>query len=330
LSGARATSRYAAAVIPVLLLLALPASGKSEVRRYLASLDPALRAKELGLGEDVQLDDYPYVHAMRRADAALARAGETPTFFAGEDASFRDPRDWGTLARLLAQDFSALLRAERPAPSAAADWLCDRLAVARSEAGAPPLPRGLGPGGRARAQLEEVAGSIARDLAAGTPASLAGRTVVVELSRGGPTGSPMPIAPPRGYAHTLSLLGPDLLRRASVLYVAVDPADSRRKNRERARPEADGSILHHAVPERVMEEEYGCDDFAWLLERSGKEGTVRIEGEGGPYFLPAAAFDNREDLTTFLRDDEATWPREAVTRVHEALAGALGRIAARR
>lgn len=317
-------------MIPVLLLLALPASGKSEVRRYLASLDPERRAKELYIGESVQLDDYPYVHLMRRADAALTRAGEAPAFFAGEDASFRDPRDWGTLARLLAQDYAAVLRAERPRPSSAADWICERLAIARDEAGAPPLPRALGAGTPARAQLEDVAAAIARALSSAIPASLDGRTVIVELSRGGPTGSPMPIAPPRGYAHTLSLLGPELLRRASVLYVAVDPAESQRKNRERARAGEEGSILYHGVPERVMRDEYGCDDFAWLLQTSGREGAIRVGGDGGPHFLPAATFDNRGDLTTFLRDEPARWPREAIARVHGALAAALGRIAAAR
>ena len=317
-------------MIPVLLLLALPASGKSEVRRYLAHVDQTRRASELHLGRDVQLDDYPYVHLMRVADEALAKEGEPRAFFTAADASFKDPHDWGTLARLLCQDFAAVMRAEHPRPASPADWLCDRLATARVEAKAPPLPAALGPGGKARKHLVEVATEIAHGLAETTPDSLDGRTVVVEFARGGPEGSKMPITPPRGYAHTLSLLGPEILSRASVLYVAVDPHESRRKNRERARPDADGSILHHGVPEQVMQEEYGCDDFEYLLGVSDKKGTIRIDGAGGPHYLPAAELDNRADLTTFLRDDPKQWSKENVARIHGALAGALGSIASRR
>jgi len=46
-------------LIDVLLLVALPASGKSEVRRYLASLTPEQCRDEMHLGPTVQLDDYP-------------------------------------------------------------------------------------------------------------------------------------------------------------------------------------------------------------------------------------------------------------------------------
>src|SRR5438445_6161715 len=51
-------------ILDVLLLLALPASGKSEVRRYLASLSPEQCRGDFHLGPTVQLDDYPYVHMM--------------------------------------------------------------------------------------------------------------------------------------------------------------------------------------------------------------------------------------------------------------------------
>jgi len=53
-----------AEVFDTLLLLALPASGKSEVRTYLTARDPA----RFHMGPTVQLDDYPYVHLQIRAD----------------------------------------------------------------------------------------------------------------------------------------------------------------------------------------------------------------------------------------------------------------------
>src|SRR5262249_51797962 len=69
-------------LIDVLLLFALPAAGKSEVRRYLASLNPQQRRDELHLGPTVQLDDYPYVHMMRRVSQELRKRGADGIFFA--------------------------------------------------------------------------------------------------------------------------------------------------------------------------------------------------------------------------------------------------------
>ena len=59
-----------AEILDVLLLLALPASGKSEVRRYLASLTPEQCRRDFHMGPTVQLDDYPYVHMMRQKKKA--------------------------------------------------------------------------------------------------------------------------------------------------------------------------------------------------------------------------------------------------------------------
>src|SRR5690242_5270027 len=100
--------------IDVLLLLALPASGKSEVRRYLASLTPKACQGDFHLGETVQLDDYPYVHMMRRISQELRAMGEHPVFFDGDDVPMIDPRDWGTLIELLNDDYDDIVRRNRP------------------------------------------------------------------------------------------------------------------------------------------------------------------------------------------------------------------------
>ena len=89
-------------MLPNLLLLALPASGKSEIRRYLDSLDPEVRSAEMGLGSLVHLDDYPYVLFMRRVSQKLRRLGLDPVFFASDEAPLADPRLWGTLMSLAA------------------------------------------------------------------------------------------------------------------------------------------------------------------------------------------------------------------------------------
>ena len=62
--------------------------------------------------------------------------------------------------------------------------------------------------------LETDSGALFADKQAGRPDSLEGKTVVVEFARGGADGSPMPLKPPFGYGHSLSLLSPAFLARA--------------------------------------------------------------------------------------------------------------------
>lgn len=60
-------------VFKVVLLQALPASGKSEVRNFMAHVEPERLQNEFHIGENLQLDDFPYVHMMRRIDEELAK-----------------------------------------------------------------------------------------------------------------------------------------------------------------------------------------------------------------------------------------------------------------
>ena len=149
-------------------------------------------------------------------------------------------------------------------------------------------------------------------------------SIVIEFARGGPEGATPPLPDPHGYAYALRYLSPEILRRASVLYVWVTPHESRRRNQERSvpGPEGDASILHHGVPETVMRRDYGVDDFLWLVEQGG---GIAIEITTGydTFRLPAVVFDNRIDHTSFLRSDEADWDPELVKQLHTALAKAF-------
>ena len=71
--------------------MALPASGKSEVRKYLAGLSPERCRDEFHIGPTVQLDDFPYVHLMRRIDDELAAAGGGRLFFQSPEKPFQNP-----------------------------------------------------------------------------------------------------------------------------------------------------------------------------------------------------------------------------------------------
>jgi len=318
--------------IEILLLLALPASGKSEVRRYLAHLSPEQCRDDFHLGPTIQLDDYPYVHMMRRVSQELRSRGADGVFFDSDALPMKQPLDWGTLVELLNEDFDDVVQRRHPAPASAAEWLLERLDQARRRVGSEPalasLPKGLR---RELVQaLEGEAADVLRDKNAGIPESLQGRTVVIEAARGGPDGATMPLPPPLGYRYSLARFSDAILSKAAILYVWVTPEESRRKNHERTDPEDPGSILHHGVPMAVMMGDYGCDDMEWLIKNSDQPDTVKIETRGRTFHLPVARFDNRADKTTFVRGEVAAWKPADVAALHAGLAAALGNLAARR
>jgi hypothetical protein len=312
--------------IEILLLLALPASGKSELRRYMEALDPAASRDDLHIGPTVQLDDYPYVHMMRRIGEEVREAGDAPVFFASVDESFLDPGDWATLIHLVNFDYAGLTDPpDELVTGTAAEWLFSRIDRARSLAGLPPAIADLRPMTRKRLlnALEHEAREVFDDKLAAIPANLDDKTVVIEFARGGPEGSSLPLPAPYGYQHALSLLSDEILQRASILYVWVEPEDSRRKNRERAVPGRDGdaSILHHSVPEAVLRNDYGTDDLMWLLALGGGS-FVFIEGGEERFAIPTGVFDNRADLTSFLRAEPNEWSQFEIRQLHRELVNA--------
>lgn len=315
-------------IIETVLLLALPASGKSEVRRYLDLLPEDTCRQRYHLGPTAQLDDYPYVHLMRAIDDALAADGAKRLFFSAPDRGYTDPVDWETLIALINEDYADLAAGRRRDPADPARWLIERIDRARELVGGAAALAGLGPQ-QLRAVEEAIAGEATELVSAWNrdlPETLEGRTAVIEFARGGPADFGFPLPARCGYLPSLARLSAEILERAAILYIWVTPQQSRAKNQERARPDADGSILFHGVPEHVMRNDYGCDDLEWLLERSDRPGTVRLESRGRTFHIPAARFDNRTDLTTFLRQDRADWKADDLERLEQGLSQAFDRL----
>ena len=312
-------------LIDTLLLLALPASGKSEVRTFLASLTEAQCRDDFGLGETVQLDDYPYVHIMRRVDEELRDLGVSGIFFQAHDKPFAEPKDWGTLIELLNEDYADLHTRKVADPASAAQHVFER--IDRAAQVATIAPRfGAMPVAQRRAlavALEPECAQLLADKHAAYPETLENKTIVIEFARGGPQGSDYPLPAPFGYGYSLGALSREILSRAAVLYVWVTPEESRRKNEERADPNDPGSILHHGVPIDVMLNDYGCDDMAYLLGQSGEPNTVVAVKGGESFRLRVGRFDNRVDKTSFVRAARQSWAPEDVRALHEGLGGAL-------
>ena len=328
-------------ILKTVLLFALPASGKSEVRKYLEGLTPTQCREEFHLGSTLQLDDYPYVHFMHRIDDELYARGMDFVFYKGPDRPFKEAFEWGTLIELLNEDYRDLMNSVVVRPPSASQWLFDRLDAARERVGLEP-ELGMIPY-RIRCEVAEtLEAEIAEELERrnrNNAESKEGRTVVIEAARGGANGAAFPLTPPQGYEYSISRMCPEILDHASILYVWVTPEESRRKNFERGLPDGQGSILFHSVPTEVMLGEYGCDDMEHLIARSDKPDTVKIQRaevvekdgqrlyELRSWYLPVARFDNREDLTSFVRKPREKWDSPEVGALHEGLKNALAKLA---
>jgi hypothetical protein len=307
-------------VFDIVLLVALPASGKSEVRNFMANIEPERLQKEFHIGENLQLDDFPYVHMMRRIDNELERMGEKRLFYPGEEP-FIDGRDWGTLCCLLNEDYHDLKNRNIIETDSAAKLLFDRIDRAGAQVGIHPRLGMLKESVRNRLAeiLETEARTMLVEKHAAYPETFENKTIIIECARGGPDGSAMPLKGTFGYQYSLPLFCPEILEKAVLLYIWVTPEESRRKNSDRADPNDPGSNLHHGVPMAVMLGDYGCDDMEYLVKHSDRQDTITVSAYGKNYHLPIGIFDNRQDKTSFLRETPDRWDAGMVDAVTAAI-----------
>ena len=308
-------------VFNTILLVALPASGKSEVRNFMANIEPKRLEEESHIGANLQLDDFPYVHMMRRIDNELQALGKDRIYYSSDDDPFYDANDWGTLCHLLNEDYKDLLNRNKVEPVSAAEYLMERMDRASLAAGLAPRNSLIDPEIRNQVaeKLEEEARTMLNDKHAQYTEDLSDKTIIIECARGGPDGSRMPLTGAYGYQYSFAQFCPEILENAVILYIWVTPEESRRKNFDRANPDDPGSNLFHGVPLNVMLGDYGCDDMQYLIENSEKEHTVTVQANGRTYHLPIGVFDNRIDHTSFLRQDKEKWDPELVDSVTKAI-----------
>jgi hypothetical protein len=292
-------------------------------------VDAEVATRDFGLGPTVQLDDYPYVHLMRRINDEILRLGGPPVFFASNEGPFLEGGDWATLIELVNEDYAAL-GIEPSVPAEPTAWMLQRFDRARRAVGLNPpfdeLPEELLIA--IEAELDDEIAEFDRERLATLASYEPGvSTVLIEFARGGPEGTEPPLPDPHGYAFSLRYLSPGILRRAAALYVWVTPEESRRRNVDRAIPglEGDASILHHGVPEVVMRGDYGVDDFLWLLERGGGR-IIKVDAGDATVAIPSTIFDNRTDHTSFLRADQSEWDPGLVRALHVALTSAFAQL----
>jgi hypothetical protein len=104
-------------ILPVLLLLGRPASGKSEIIDYLQHLSADERRQRFRLGNLSVLDDFPLLWSWMEEDALLERMGK-PRLHTTPDGYFSHRHSWDLLVQMLClgYDKAAADAAENAAP----------------------------------------------------------------------------------------------------------------------------------------------------------------------------------------------------------------------
>jgi hypothetical protein len=108
-----------------------------------------------------------------------------------------------------------------------------------------------------------------------------GKTTLIEFARGGEN----------GIYEALSYLHEDVLKRASLMYIKVSYEESVRKNRRRARPGQEHSILYHSLPDEKMEFYYKTNDWEKLAAKDPN--YIEVKG----FKIPYVAFENEPEKT---------------------------------
>jgi hypothetical protein len=106
-------------------------------------------------------------------------------------------------------------------------------------------------------------------------------TTLVEFARGGDN----------AIGNALTFLSDEMLSKASLVYIKVPYEESVRKNRRRARPGQEDSILYHSLPDEKMEFYYKTNDWEQLTAKDPN--YIEVKGHKIPY----CAFENMPEKT---------------------------------
>jgi hypothetical protein len=94
---------------PILLLLARPGAGKSEIIHYLKSIPDGERMASYHLGPFEELDDFPMLWTWFEEDDLLTRMGKD-RLHTDSEGYFRWPHLWNLLIERISLDYRKLLR----------------------------------------------------------------------------------------------------------------------------------------------------------------------------------------------------------------------------
>lgn len=108
------------------------------------------------------------------------------------------------------------------------------------------------------------------------------QTALVEFARGGDN----------GFREAFAHLSEHVRRDSALIYIRVSYEESVRKNRRRARPGEEHSVLFHSLPDEKMEHYYKTND--WDAVSAGlPEGDIDMGGIRVPFVV----FENEPEVT---------------------------------
>ena len=107
------------------------------------------------------------------------------------------------------------------------------------------------------------------------------QTAVIEFARGGDN----------GIYEALTYLPEEILKRVRLVYIRVPYEESVRKNRRRARPGQEDSILYHSLPDEKMDFYYKTND--WDALEAKNPNVIEVKG----FKIPYAVFENMPEKT---------------------------------
>ncbi len=88
----------------ILLLIARPAAGKSEIISYLKKIDAAVRVEKFHIGELDEIDDFPMLWAWLEEDSILTEM-EKPRLHTTTNGYFKEPHLWDLLIRRICLEY---------------------------------------------------------------------------------------------------------------------------------------------------------------------------------------------------------------------------------
>jgi len=92
----------------VLIIIARPAAGKSEIIKFLSDLEPHDRRNDYHLGSLMVLDDFPMLWRWFEEDDLLAKMGK-PRLYTDDQGYLKDHSLWHLLIQLIILDFRKLI-----------------------------------------------------------------------------------------------------------------------------------------------------------------------------------------------------------------------------
>jgi len=97
-------------ILPLVLLVARPAAGKSEIIEYLANkIEDSVRSKEYHIGQINVIDDFPFLWRWFEEDDLLESMGKE-RLFTDRDGYFKDEIYWDLLIQLINLEYAKSLK----------------------------------------------------------------------------------------------------------------------------------------------------------------------------------------------------------------------------